>query len=89
MDLFDATLLDAGVGATPPDGFVLRPLRSSDFGRGFTKLLAQLTRVGDYDATRFAQRFASMWRVNQEQATCDGFGRRPRSLLTHPPAAIW
>lgn len=49
MELFDSSLV-SGVACSAP--FVVRSLRSDDFEKGFLKVLAQLTKVGDVSHSR-------------------------------------
>lgn len=39
----------------PPAGYVIRPLESTDFSKGFVQLLGQLTSVGDLTEERFRE----------------------------------
>lgn len=58
--LFDPKLLsDSCVDHGPGSGFVLRPLRASDYSRQYLQLLAQLTVVGDIDEPSFRGKFFS------------------------------
>ncbi|XP_059813881.1 glucosamine 6-phosphate N-acetyltransferase [Hemitrygon akajei] len=45
---------------SPGDGLILRPLCTADFNRGFFKVLAQLTKVGDVEAEQFIKKFEHM-----------------------------
>ena len=43
-----------------PDNFVVRPLRSTDFDKGYCELLSQLTSIGDMTPKLFKQQFDFM-----------------------------
>lgn len=44
----------------PGDGLILRPLCTADFNRGFFKVLAQLTKVGEVEPELFIKKFDHM-----------------------------
>lgn len=54
---FNPPITAANPGA---DWMVVRPLQRGDFGKGFIKLLSQLTQVGDVNEKRFNERFSLM-----------------------------
>jgi glucosamine-phosphate N-acetyltransferase len=46
--LFSNSLISPKVQASLPKGYVLRPLQSGDYERGFLNVLKVLTEVGDH-----------------------------------------
>ncbi len=60
MELFPAAMLR--LRAEKP--FLVRPLRSDDYGKGFIEVLAQLTQVGSFSEKLFHDRFESMRKAN-------------------------
>jgi len=46
--------------ANPSDGFIVRPLSSKDYDRGFLDILGQLTSVGHITKQRFMEHFSDM-----------------------------
>ncbi|EPZ35760.1 acyl-CoA N-acyltransferase [Rozella allomycis CSF55] len=48
------------VQQTLPPNYIIRPLRSNDFDKGFSQLLSQLTDIGDLSAQNFQDRFHEM-----------------------------
>lgn len=59
VDLFNKNILER---LTLPhiEGLLIRPLRSTDYDKGFLQLLAQLTEVGKISKEQFLNRFQSM-----------------------------
>lgn len=57
--LFDAStwISGSGVQEVLPENYVVRPLRLSDYHRGFLDCLAQLTKVGEITFEQFAGQF--------------------------------
>ena len=51
--LFDDSLLSKQICSQLPDGYVMRPLSSNDYSKGFMECLAQLTNVGDVSESVF------------------------------------
>ncbi|KAI3644825.1 hypothetical protein MP228_010989 [Amoeboaphelidium protococcarum] len=66
MDLFEKGSVFDQVQKELPDGYAIRPLRSDDFGKGYMKLLSQLTVVGDVSQQRFDETFKYMAQRNNE-----------------------
>uniref|UniRef100_A0A7I4Y3F4 Glucosamine 6-phosphate N-acetyltransferase n=2 Tax=Haemonchus contortus TaxID=6289 RepID=A0A7I4Y3F4_HAECO len=58
--LFDPEVLSADLVDTVPNGFVVRPLKISDYDTGFLDVLSQLTVVGEVSREAFESRFKSM-----------------------------
>nr|XP_002129237.3 glucosamine 6-phosphate N-acetyltransferase-like [Ciona intestinalis] len=72
--MFDAALLqdvnltkygisfkdDKQTPTNPEPGIVIRPLAADDFEKGYTDVLAQLTKVGEVDQAAFTARFEAM-----------------------------
>jgi glucosamine-phosphate N-acetyltransferase len=56
--LFDPDLISPYLTSTLPPNYVIRPLRSDDYAKGFLSTLAQLTDVGQPTAETFAERFS-------------------------------
>ncbi|CAG02340.1 unnamed protein product, partial [Tetraodon nigroviridis] len=46
--------------SSPGEGFLLRPLCTADFNRGFFKVLSELTHTGDVTAEQFIKKFEHM-----------------------------
>ncbi|KAL2713543.1 putative glucosamine 6-phosphate N-acetyltransferase [Vespula squamosa] len=59
IELFNKNILER---LTLPhvEGLLLRPLRSTDYDKGFLELLAQLTEVGKINKEQFLNKFQSM-----------------------------
>jgi len=62
--LFSSDLIPAGVAATLPEGYTLRPLRRSDYGAGFLDCLRVLTTVGEITEEQFAERYEWLARAD-------------------------
>jgi len=61
LDWPSITGLKGGVtGENPGEGLKVRPLRRSDYDRGFLDLLGHLTKVGDISKQEFSNRFDLM-----------------------------
>ncbi|KAK9760670.1 Glucosamine-phosphate N-acetyltransferase-like protein [Basidiobolus ranarum] len=58
--LFSEALITESILSELPAGYIIRPLITADFERGFIDCLAQLTDVGEMDRTRFIQTFTRM-----------------------------
>ena len=56
--LFSEKLISPQLSSTLPAGYVLRPLSSGDYARGFLDTLSQLTEVGSPTEESFLARFA-------------------------------
>ncbi|XP_011305759.1 probable glucosamine 6-phosphate N-acetyltransferase [Fopius arisanus] len=59
-DLFPANLLDRLPNQRQENGLLVRPLRTTDYDKGFIQLLGQLTDVGHIGRDQFLNRFHSM-----------------------------
>lgn len=57
---YDITFEEGASVANPEEDFVLRPLSSSDYEKGFTDVLSQLTRIGEVTKSDFTERFNQM-----------------------------
>ncbi|KAL4883865.1 acyl-CoA N-acyltransferase [Aspergillus karnatakaensis] len=55
--LFPTTLISPEVAAALPTGYTIRPLRRSDFHRGYLDVLRVLTTVGDISEEAWDKRF--------------------------------
>ena len=64
--LFDAKLISPQVQAALPAGFIVRPLDSSDYEKGFLKTLEMLTIVGPLSKYQFTERYSYMEKHNDE-----------------------
>ncbi|XP_057337338.1 probable glucosamine 6-phosphate N-acetyltransferase [Microplitis mediator] len=60
LDLFNASLLDRLANQRKENGLLVRPLRSTDYDKGFIQLLGQLTDVGNITKDQFLNRFFKM-----------------------------
>ncbi|KAK6060207.1 acetyltransferase, GNAT family [Cooperia oncophora] len=58
--LFNPEVLTADLVGAVPNGFLVRPLKISDYDNGFLDVLAQLTVVGDVSREQFENRFNTM-----------------------------
>ncbi|XP_076656600.1 glucosamine 6-phosphate N-acetyltransferase [Halictus rubicundus] len=58
-ELFNATVLER-LPLSQIEGFLIRPLKSGDYDRGFLLLLSQLTEVGMISKEQFLKRFHTM-----------------------------
>lgn len=75
--LFSTSLISPEVSAALPEGYVVRPLRCSDYHRGFLDVLRVLTTVGDISADQWADRYNFMAQRSDEYfliVICDGSG---------------
>jgi len=59
-DLFCASLLDRLPNQRHESGLLVRPLRSTDYDKGFLQLLGQLTEVGNISKEQYLRCFAKM-----------------------------
>ncbi|XP_033328150.1 glucosamine 6-phosphate N-acetyltransferase [Megalopta genalis] len=59
IELFNASILER-LSLSQIEGFLIRPLKSGDYDRGFLELLAQLTEVGHIGREQFLKRFHTM-----------------------------
>ncbi|XP_011707245.1 PREDICTED: probable glucosamine 6-phosphate N-acetyltransferase [Wasmannia auropunctata] len=59
INLFNPTILDR-LPISPVAGLLIRPLKSTDYDKGFLVLLSQLTDVGNVTKEQFLNRFYSM-----------------------------
>ncbi|KAK0182160.1 hypothetical protein PV327_000324 [Microctonus hyperodae] len=60
LDLFNASLLDRLPNQRQENGLLVRPLRSTDYDKGFIQLLGQLTEVGSIAKEQFLNTFYKM-----------------------------
>ncbi|KAL1970326.1 hypothetical protein VTN77DRAFT_5486 [Rasamsonia byssochlamydoides] len=76
--LFSPSLISPDVLAALPAGYTARPLRRSDYHRGYLDVLRVLTTVGDISFDKWNERYDFMKRRNDEYyllVICDGTGR--------------
>lgn len=45
--------------------YIVRPLKSDDYSKGYLELLSQLTHVGDMNEAEFSRRFSEIKAINQ------------------------
>lgn len=57
---YDITFEDGASVTCPEEDFMLRPLSTADYEKGFTDVLSQLTRVGEVTKTNYLDRFNQM-----------------------------
>ncbi|ROT41675.1 glucosamine 6-phosphate acetyltransferase [Sodiomyces alkalinus F11] len=55
--LFSNDLLSPAVSAALPEGYIIRPLRRSDYNTGYLDCLKVLTTVGDIQEDKFQERY--------------------------------
>jgi glucosamine-phosphate N-acetyltransferase len=55
--LFEASLLSQEVCGSLPEGYVMRPLKASDYDKKYLNLLEELTKVGNPSKEDFVKRF--------------------------------
>ncbi|KAI9289964.1 acyl-CoA N-acyltransferase [Umbelopsis sp. AD052] len=67
--LFSASLISPKVQASLPKGYVLRPLQSGDYERGFLDVLKVLTEVGDHTKAQWLERFNYLKQHSHEYFT--------------------
>ncbi|KAF9438274.1 Glucosamine-phosphate N-acetyltransferase-like protein [Entomortierella beljakovae] len=60
--LFSSSLISPAVQAQLPEGYLMRPLESTDYHKGFYDCLAGLTVVGNVSEASFQQAFEGMLR---------------------------
>jgi len=75
--LFSTSLISPDVSAALPEGYVVRPLRCSDYHRGFLDVLRVLTTVGDISEEQWTDRYNFMAQRSDEYflvVICDGSG---------------
>jgi glucosamine-phosphate N-acetyltransferase len=68
-DLFSKTLISQTVQSQLSSDFIVRPLSSSDYEKGFLSTLGMLTQVGAMSKTDFQSRFDYFKRHNHEYFT--------------------
>ncbi|RAK74753.1 fumarate hydratase [Aspergillus fijiensis CBS 313.89] len=76
--LFPTTLVSPDVTAALPETYTIRPLRRSDYQRGYLDVLRVLTTVGDITAAQWDARYDWIASRNDEYyllVICDGAGR--------------
>ncbi|OJK02055.1 hypothetical protein ASPACDRAFT_24627 [Aspergillus aculeatus ATCC 16872] len=76
--LFPTTLVSPDVAAALPETYTIRPLRRSDYQRGYLDVLRVLTTVGDITAAQWDARYDWISARNDEYyllVICDGAGR--------------
>lgn len=61
--LFDPDLISPEAKTAFPEGYIIRLLQRSDYGRGFFECLSALTYVGNVSEERFLERFD--WMASQ------------------------
>jgi glucosamine-phosphate N-acetyltransferase len=64
--LFSPDLISPSVQSDLPEGYVVRPLRKSDFGEGFLDVLRVLTTVGDISEAAWLERYEWLAKRNDE-----------------------
>src|SRR5467141_863517 len=64
--LFSTSLISPDVSAALPEGYVVRPLRCSDYNRGFLDVLRVLTTVGDISEEQWTDRYNFMAQRSDE-----------------------
>jgi glucosamine-phosphate N-acetyltransferase len=55
--LFPQSLIPSSASSSLPEGYILRPLRRSDYSRGFLTCLTDLTWIGEITESAFEERF--------------------------------
>ncbi|RAH42674.1 glucosamine 6-phosphate N-acetyltransferase [Aspergillus brunneoviolaceus CBS 621.78] len=76
--LFPTTLVSPDVTAALPEAYTIRPLRRSDYQRGYLDVLRVLTTVGAITAAQWDARYDWIAARNDEYyllVICDGTGR--------------
>lgn len=76
--LFPASLISPEVIAALPPDYTIRPLRRSDYNRGYLDVLRVLTTVGDISEDMWNQRYEWICSRNDEYymlVVCDGADR--------------
>lgn len=77
--LFASSYISPETNSALPEGYTIRPLQRSDYGKGFLDVLRVLTSVGDISADAFSQQFDWMSRERAGDyfvvVVCDGNGR--------------
>ncbi|KAJ5860173.1 uncharacterized protein N7529_007483 [Penicillium soppii] len=76
--LFPSTLISPEVIAELPENYTIRPLRRSDYNRGYLDVLRVLTTVGDISEDDWNKRYAWITSRNDEYymlVVCDGEDR--------------
>ncbi|KAJ5342178.1 hypothetical protein N7541_011302 [Penicillium brevicompactum] len=76
--LFPATLISPEVIAALPDNYTIRPLRRSDYSRGYLDVLRVLTTVGEITEEMWNKRYEWITSRNDEYymiVVCDGEDR--------------
>ncbi|PYI21742.1 glucosamine 6-phosphate acetyltransferase [Aspergillus violaceofuscus CBS 115571] len=76
--LFPTTLVSPEVTAALPANYTIRPVRRSDYQRGYLDVLRVLTTVGDITAAQWDARYDWISARNDEYyllVICDGAGR--------------
>ncbi|PYH79859.1 putative glucosamine 6-phosphate acetyltransferase [Aspergillus uvarum CBS 121591] len=76
--LFPTTLVSPDVTAALPANYTIRPVRRSDYQRGYLDVLRVLTTVGDITAAQWDARYDWISARNDEYyllVICDGAGR--------------
>lgn len=69
VPLFPSTFISKQVQSQLPAGFIIRPLASDDFEKGFLKALSHLTTVGTISKAQFMDRFNYMRSHSHEYFT--------------------
>ncbi|KAJ1822871.1 Glucosamine-phosphate N-acetyltransferase-like protein [Coemansia sp. RSA 2599] len=61
--LFDGTILGSSVASMIPEGHIIRPLELTDYRKGYTECLSNLTIVGEVTEQMFGETFEDMQRT--------------------------
>lgn len=78
VPLFPASLISPEVAAILPENYTIRPVRRSDYQRGYLDVLRVLTTVGDITEEQWNQRYDWISSRNDEYyllVVCDGEDR--------------
>lgn len=76
--LFSPSLISPEILTILPEGYTARPLRRSDFQRGYLDVLRVLTTVGDISEAMWNERYDYLFKRNDEYymiVICDGAGK--------------
>lgn len=76
--LFSTDLVSSDVVSKLPEGYTLRPLRCSDYHKGYLEVLRVLTTVGEFSYEQWSERFEWMAKRNDEYyllVICDQTGK--------------
>lgn len=76
--LFSTDLVSPEVAAQLPEGYTIRPLRCSDYHKGYLEVLRVLTTVGEFSYEQWTERYEWMAKRNDEYyllVICDETGK--------------